>query len=153
MGDSFPVAPTIAPAMPLVNSGSCIGRAPPQSCAVQEAGLGSGHCPAENEIPMSNFLVPVIEVAIVLINLYWWVVILAAVASWLMAFGVINTHNRGVARVVDILYRLTEPALAPIQRILPNFGGVDISPVILLVILWFITMELRQLEFYLLTMS
>jgi YggT family protein len=70
-----------------------------------------------------------------------------------MAFGVINTHNRGVARVVDILYRLTEPALAPIQRILPNFGGVDISPVILLVILWFITMELRQLEFYLLTMS
>ncbi len=102
---------------------------------------------------MSNFLVPVIEVAIVLINLYWWVVILAAVASWLMAFGVINTHNRGVARVVDILYRLTEPALAPIQRILPNFGGVDISPVILLVILWFITMELRQLEFYLLTMS
>jgi len=102
---------------------------------------------------MSNFLVPVIEVAIVLINLYWWVVILAAVASWLIAFGVINTHNRGVARVVDVLYRLTEPALAPIQRILPNFGGVDISPVILLVILWFITMELRQLEFYLLTMS
>ena len=102
---------------------------------------------------MSNFLVPVIEVAIILINLYWWVVILAAVASWLMAFGVINTHNRGVARVVDVLYRLTEPALAPIQRILPNFGGVDISPVILLVILWFITMELRQLEFYLLTMS
>ncbi len=102
---------------------------------------------------MSNFLVPVIEVAIVLINLYWWVVILAAVASWLIAFGVINTHNRGVARVVDVLYRLTEPALAPIQRILPNFGGVDISPVILLVILWFITMELRQFEFYLLTMS
>lgn len=102
---------------------------------------------------MSNFLVPVIEVAIVLINLYWWVVILAAVASWLIAFGVINTYNRGVARVVDVLYRLTEPALAPIQRILPNFGGVDISPVILLVILWFITMELRQLEFYLLTMS
>jgi YggT family protein len=102
---------------------------------------------------MSNFLVPVIEVAIVLINIYWWVVILAAVASWLIAFGVINTHNRGVARVVDVLYRLTEPALAPIQRILPNFGGVDISPVILLVILWFITMELRQLEFYLLTQS
>ncbi|MGA2089141.1 MAG: YggT family protein [Stellaceae bacterium] len=102
---------------------------------------------------MSNFLVPVIEVAIVLTNLYWWVVILSAVASWLIAFGVINTHNRGVARVVDVLYRLTEPALAPIQRILPNFGGVDISPVILLVILWFITMELRQFEFYLLTMS
>ncbi len=102
---------------------------------------------------MSNFLVPVIEVAIVLINIYWWVVILSAVASWLIAFGVINTHNRGVARAVDILYRLTEPALAPIQRMLPNFGGVDISPVILLVILWFITMELRQLEFYLLTRS
>jgi YggT family protein len=102
---------------------------------------------------MNNFLVPVIEVAIVLINIYWWVVILAAIASWLVAFGVINTHNRGVARVVDILYRLTEPALAPIQRILPNLGGIDISPVILLVILYFIERELDELIFYLLSSS
>ena len=100
-------------------------------------------------MPITNFLVPAIEALIVLIHIYWWVVILAAVASWLVTFGVINTHNRGVARVIDLLYRLTEPALAPIQRILPNFGGVDISPVILLVILYFIERELDELIFYL----
>jgi YggT family protein len=99
---------------------------------------------------MDSFLVPVIEIVIVLINLYWWIVILAAVASWLISFGVINTSNRGVSTVVSFLYRATEPALRPIQRFLPNFGGLDISPVILLLILWFIEMELRQLEFYLL---
>ena len=73
-------------------------------------------------------------------------VIIAAVVSWLIAFGVINTHNRAVARLVDFLYRATEPALRPIQRIVPNFGGIDISPVILLLILWFIEMELVQFE-------
>jgi YggT family protein len=97
---------------------------------------------------MGNFLVPVVEVVIILINLYWWVVILAAITSWLISFGVINTYNRGVGMIVAFLYRATEPALAPIQRFLPNFGGLDISPVILLLILWFIEMELRQLEFY-----
>jgi YggT family protein len=95
---------------------------------------------------MGGFLVPIIRILIALIDLYWWVVIIAAVVSWLIAFGVINTHNRAVARLVDFLYRATEPALRPIQRILPNFGGIDISPVILLLILWFIEMELVQFE-------
>jgi len=97
---------------------------------------------------MGSFLVPVIEVIVALLNIYWWIVILAAIASWLMAFRVIDTRNRAVAMIVDFLYRSTEPALRPIQRILPNFGGLDISPVILLVILWFIEMELRQLEIF-----
>ena len=96
---------------------------------------------------MGGFLAPVIEVVIVLLNLYWWVIIIWAVASWLIAFGVINTHNRTVAMVLDALYRLTEPALRPIRRILPNFGGIDISPIILLLIIWFVEQELRQLEF------
>jgi YggT family protein len=95
---------------------------------------------------MGGFLVPIIRILIALIDLYWWVVIIAAVVSWLIAFGVINTHNRAVARLVDFLYRATEPALRPIQRIVPNFGGIDISPVILLMILWFIEMELVQFE-------
>ena len=95
---------------------------------------------------MGGFLVPIIRILIALIDLYWWVVIIAAVVNWLIAFGVINTHNRAVARLVDFLYRATEPALRPIQRIVPNFGGIDISPVILLLILWFIEMELVQFE-------
>ena len=97
---------------------------------------------------MGGFLAPVIEVVIVLLDLYWWVIIIAAVASWLIAFGVINTYNRTVARIIDTLYRLTEPALRPIRQFLPNFGGLDISPVILLLIIWLIEQELRQLEYY-----
>ena len=72
------------------------------------------------------------------ISLYIWVLIAAAVLSWLIAFNVVNTRNRFVYTVVDILYRLTEPALRPIRRILPDLGGIDISPVILLLILFFI---------------
>jgi YggT family protein len=97
---------------------------------------------------MGGFLVPVIDIVIVLLNLYWWVIIVSAIASWLIAFGVINTYNRSVARVIDVLYRLTEPALRPIRQFLPNFGGIDISPVILLLIIWLIERELVQVEFY-----
>jgi YggT family protein len=97
---------------------------------------------------MGGFMVPVIDVVIVLLNIYWWVIIISAVASWLIAFGVINTYNRSVARILDVLYRLTEPALRPIRQFLPNFGGIDISPVILLLIIWLIERELLQLEFY-----
>jgi YggT family protein len=98
---------------------------------------------------MGGFLVPIIDVVIVLLDLYWWVIIIGAVASWLIAFGVINTYNRTVARVLDVLYRLTEPALRPIRQMLPNFGGVDISPVILLLAIWLVERELLQLKFYL----
>jgi YggT family protein len=97
---------------------------------------------------MGGFLVPVIDVVIALLNIYWWVIIIAAVASWLIAFGVVNTHNRSVARIIDVLYRLTDPALRPIRQFLPNFGGIDISPVILLLIIWLIERELIQAEYY-----
>jgi YggT family protein len=98
---------------------------------------------------MGGFVVPIIDVVIVLLNLYWWVIIIGAVVSWLIAFGVINTHNRTVNRVLDVLYRLTEPALRPIRQFLPNFGGVDISPIILLLAIWLVERELLQLEIYL----
>ena len=98
---------------------------------------------------MGGFLVPIIEVINALLDLYWWVIIITAVASWLIAFGVLNTYNRTVARILDVLYRLTEPALRPIRQLLPNFGGIDVSPVILLLIIWFIRMELVQVEFHL----
>ncbi len=70
--------------------------------------------------------------------LYSWVVIIGAVLSWLIAFNVINTQNRFVYTLVDVIYRLTEPALRPIRRFLPDFGGIDISPVVLLLLLIYV---------------
>src|SRR5713226_8821907 len=72
------------------------------------------------------------------IDIYTWIVIASAIMSWLVAFNVINVRNQFIRLVVDLLYRLTEPLLRPIRRILPNLGGVDISPVILLLGLFFL---------------
>lgn len=66
------------------------------------------------------------------LTLYWWAVILAAVISNLLAFGVLDRRNRLVWSVGEFLYRVTEPALRPIRRMIPNFGGIDVSPIILL---------------------
>ena len=83
-------------------------------------------------------MVPLIGFIVLVIDLYIWVVIAGAILSWLIAFNVVNTQNRFVYSVADMLYRLTEPALRPIRRVLPNLGGIDISPVILILILMFI---------------
>jgi YggT family protein len=73
-----------------------------------------------------------------IIDIYTWIVIASAIMSWLVAFGVVNVRNQFIRVVVDMLFRLTEPVLRPIRRILPNLGGVDISPVILLLGLFFV---------------
>ena len=72
------------------------------------------------------------------ITLYIWVVIIGAVLSWLIAFDVVNRRNRAVTTIADSLYRLTEPALRPIRKVLPDLGGLDISPVILILGLIFL---------------
>jgi YggT family protein len=72
------------------------------------------------------------------ITLYIWVVIIGAILSWLIAFDVVNRRNRAVYTIADSLYRLTEPALRPIRKVLPDLGGLDISPVILILGLIFI---------------
>ncbi len=72
------------------------------------------------------------------ITLYIWVVIIGAVLSWLIAFDVVNRRNRVVYTIADSLYRLTEPALRPIRKVLPDLGGLDISPVILILGLIFL---------------
>ena len=97
---------------------------------------------------MGGFVVPVVEVLIAILDIYWWVVIIQAIASWLIAFNILNTYSRPVAMIVDVLYRLTEPVLRPIRQFVPSMGGLDITPIILLLIIWFVRMELRQLEFY-----
>ncbi len=71
------------------------------------------------------------------IQIYIYVLIASAVLSWLIAFNVVNTRNQAVAMIADVLYRLTEPVLRPIRSILPNFGGLDLSPVVLILLLYF----------------
>jgi YggT family protein len=83
-------------------------------------------------------MVPLIGFIVLIIDLYIWVVIAGAILSWLIAFNVVNTSNRLVYTIADTLYRITEPALRPIRNVLPNLGGIDISPVILILFLLFI---------------
>ena len=78
------------------------------------------------------------------IDIYTWIVIASAIMSWLVAFGVLNVRNQFIRMVVDLLYRLTEPLLRPIRRFLPNLGGVDISPIILLLGLYFLESLLHE---------
>lgn len=73
-----------------------------------------------------------------LLTLYIYVLVAAAVMSWLVAFNVVNSRNQFVAMVGDFLYRVTEPVLRPIRNVMPNLGGLDISPIIVIVIIWFI---------------
>jgi YggT family protein len=73
-----------------------------------------------------------------LVTIYIWLLIAQAVLSWLLAFGVVNRYNRAVAVIGDFLYRVTEPALRPIRAFLPNFGGIDVSPIILILLLMFL---------------
>ena len=79
-----------------------------------------------------------LEVILIALEIYVWLLIAQAVLSWLIAFNVVNTRNQFVAMLWDFLYRITEPALGPIRRIMPNLGGIDISPVILILIIIFI---------------
>ena len=72
------------------------------------------------------------------LNLYTWVLIASAIFSWLYAFNVINSRNQFVDSVGRFLFNVTEPVLRPIRRVMPNLGGIDISPVILLLIIFFI---------------
>ena len=77
------------------------------------------------------------------LGIFIWMLIISAILSWLVAFNVINTRNRFVYTVVDFLWRATEPALRPIRSVLPNLGGIDISPLILILLLFFLRNLIR----------
>ena len=72
------------------------------------------------------------------INLYIWALLIYIIGSWLVQFNVINSSNRFVYLVMDFLYRITEPALRPIRNFMPNLGGIDISPIVLVLVLTFV---------------
>lgn len=88
-----------------------------------------------------------------LLNLYIWAVIIAALFGMLASFGVLDTRNRTVWSIGDFLYRLTEPALRPIRNILPNFGNIDLSPLILLLLLQAARMLLSRIAIVIITGS
>lgn len=81
---------------------------------------------------------PLLRLILTVIDLYMWVVIIAVILSWLVSFRVVNPGNRFVYMIGEFCHRATEPALRPLRRILPNLGGFDISPVILILLLYFL---------------
>ena len=80
----------------------------------------------------------ILTLILAVINIYWWIVIGSAIMSWLLAFRVINPSNQLVSTIGTTLYKLTEPALRPIRNILPDLGGIDLSPLVLLLGLFFL---------------
>ena len=83
-------------------------------------------------------MIALIQTIVMALDIYWWIIIASAIFSWLYAFNVVNSRNQFVGSVGNMLYRLTEPALRPIRRFMPDLGGIDISPIILLLIIFFI---------------
>jgi YggT family protein len=85
-----------------------------------------------------------LDVILIVLQLYIWILIAAAILSWLIAFNVVNTRNQFVAMLAEALWRLTEPALRPIRRFMPNLGGLDLSPVVLILLLIFAQNLIRE---------
>src|SRR4051794_11628456 len=80
----------------------------------------------------------VLEIILLILDLYVWLLIASAILSWLIAFNVVNTRNQLVAAIAEFLYRITEPVLAPIRSFLPSVGGLDISPIILILLIYLV---------------
>ena len=88
-------------------------------------------------------MIAIFYLVLQILKLYSYVVIANVLISWLIAFNVLNTQNRFVYSILELTYRLTDPILYRIRRFLPNFGSLDISPIILLLLIWFIEMCMK----------
>ncbi|MBB4304264.1 YggT family protein [Rhodobium orientis] len=86
----------------------------------------------------------VTQLLLVILNLMIWIVVASAIFSWLYAFNVVNPRNQFIAMIGNALYQLTEPLYRPIRRFLPDLGGLDLSPVIVLLIIFFLDMLIRN---------
>jgi YggT family protein len=87
---------------------------------------------------METWMLALFQTIDLALNLYTWVLIGSAIFSWLYAFNVINSSNQFVGAIGTFLYNVTEPVLRPIRRVMPNLGGIDISPIIVLLIIFFL---------------
>ena len=81
-------------------------------------------------------MVALFQIIYILLNVFWWIIVIQAILSWLIAFNVINTHNDFVRSVWTALDKMTEPMYRPIRKILPDFGALDLSPMVVLLILY-----------------
>ena len=88
-------------------------------------------------------MIAIFYLVLQILKLYSYVVIANVLISWLIAFNILNTQNRFVYGILELSYRLTDPFLNKIRRFLPNLGSLDISPVILLLLIWFIEMCMK----------
>ena len=88
-------------------------------------------------------MIAIFYLTLQVLKLYSYSVIANVIVSWLIAFNVLNTHNRFVYSILELTYRLTDPFLNRIRRFLPNLGSLDISPIILLLLIWFIEMCMK----------
>ena len=88
----------------------------------------------------------IVDVAFYVLEIYKWLLIASAILSWLFAFGVINRYNRAVVQISDMLYRLTEPTLRPIRRVVPLINGIDISYLVMFVLIFLIERILVAVE-------
>jgi len=88
-------------------------------------------------------MIAIFYLALQILKLYSYVVIINVIISWLIAFNILNTQNRFVYSILELSYRLTDPILNKIRRFLPNLGSLDISPIILLLLIWFIEMCMK----------
>lgn len=89
----------------------------------------------------------IVDILRILLNVVWWIIIVQAIMSWLIAFNVINTHNDFVRQIWGTLDRMTEPLYRPIRKILPDFGGLDLSPLVVLVGLAIIERILVEVQY------
>jgi YggT family protein len=89
----------------------------------------------------------IVDILRILLNVVWWIIIVQAIMSWLIAFNVINTHNEFVRQIWGTLDRMTEPLYRPIRKILPDFGGLDLSPLVVLVGLAIIERVLLEVQY------
>ncbi len=88
-------------------------------------------------------MIAIFYLVLQILKLYSYVVIFNVIVSWLIAFNILNTQNRFVYSLLELSYRLTDPILNKIRRFLPNLGSLDISPIILLLLIWFIEMCMK----------
>ena len=88
-------------------------------------------------------MIAIFYLVLQILKIYYYVVIANVIISWLIAFNVLNTQNRFVYSFLELTYRLTDPILNKIRRFLPNLGSLDISPIILLLLIWFIEMCMK----------
>lgn len=99
---------------------------------------------------MTPLLFAIYQVVDLILSLFVWLLIASAIMSWLFAFGVVNTRNQFVRMLAEFLYRITEPVLRPIRGLIPTVGGIDLSPIVVIIAIFFVRTLLQGYVPYLL---